>query len=320
MEKILEHNPHRFALFPIKHAGIWEACKEQQGVIWTAEEITLSEDLAHWEKLRPEEKRFLSYVLGFFMASDGLLVENIAQRFMNEVQYPEARYFYATQMYMESVHSETYSLLIDSYIKDEKEKDFLFNAIDNIPIIKEKGEWVMNWINSEKDFATRLLAFVCVEGIFFCSSFCAIYYICNDGRLPGLDFSNELISRDESLHAKFGIQLYNEHVDKKLSEEAVHELFKSAVELECRFVEEALPDKMVGMSEDLMSQYVKFIADGLLIDLGYSKLYNVMNPFQFMEKISLQRKTNFFERRVGQYALANIGTGNESSIKIVDDI
>lgn len=320
MEDILKPNPHRFALFPIKHQDIWNACKDQQSVIWTAEEITLSEDVAHWNKLSDEERHFLSYVLGFFMASDGLLVENIAQRFTSDVQYPEARYFYATQMYMESVHSETYSLLIDTYISDPVEKDFLFNAIDNVPIIKEKGDWVLNWIGSDEDFATRLLAFICVEGVFFCSSFCAIYYICNNGRLPGLDFSNELISRDESLHAQFGILLYNNHVQNKLSEDKVHELFNSAVELESKFVREALPKKMVGMSDDMMIQYVKFIADGLLIDLGYKKIYNVENPFEFMETISLQRKTNFFERRVGQYALANVGSVNENQIVLTEDV
>jgi ribonucleoside-diphosphate reductase beta chain len=313
IEKILKENPGRFVLFPIEHHDIWKLYKQQEACFWTAEEIDLHQDTYDWEnKLNEDEQHFVKHVLAFFAASDGIVNENLALNFVNEVQYTEAKMFYGFQIMMENIHSETYSLLIDTYIKDKSEQNRLFNAIDTIPAIKKKAEWAIKWINSDS-FVERLVAFAAVEGIFFSGSFCSIFWLKKRGLMPGLTFSNELISRDEGMHCDFACHLYNEHIDKKLSEKKIKEIICGALEIEKEFILEALPVRLIGMNSDLMSQYLEFVTDRLLISLNCSKVYNVENPFDFMQNIALQGKTNFFEKRVAEYQKA--GVNNSSSIE-----
>jgi ribonucleoside-diphosphate reductase subunit M2 len=279
--------------------------KKQVDCFWRAEEIDFSKDLTSWQTLTPDEKYFIKMILAFFAASDGIVLENLGVRFMTEVQLSEARAFYGFQIAMENIHSEVYSLLIDTYVKDSLEKTKLFDAVNNFPCIKKKADWAIKWINDENSsFATRLIAFACVEGIFFSGAFCSIYWLKKRGKMPGLTFSNELISRDEALHTEFAILLYNK-LKNKLTKETVLELIKEAVEIEREFICEALPCKLISMNAKLMSQYIEFVADRLIVQLGYDKIYNVSCPFDFMEQISIEGKTNFFEKRVGEYALAN---------------
>ena len=301
MEHILQENKDRFVLFPLKYHDIWEMYKTAEHSFWTAEEIDLSQDQTDWdEKLNKDEQHFIKMVLAFFAASDGIVNENLAENFLTEVQYPEAKSFYGFQIAMENVHSETYSLLIDTYIKDEKEKNMLFHAIDNFPSIKEKADWALKWISSES-FAERLIAFAAVEGIFFSGSFCSIYWLKKRGLMPGLAFSNELISRDEGLHCKFATLIYNKYIKNKLSEDRIKEIICSAVDIEKVFITESLPVSLIGMNKELMKQYIEFVADFWLVELGCPKVYGTQNPFDFMDMISLQGKTNFFEKKVGEY-------------------
>jgi ribonucleoside-diphosphate reductase subunit M2 len=279
--------------------------KKQVDCFWRAEEIDLSKDLTHWETLDQKEKYFVSMILAFFAASDGIVLENLAMRFMGEVQLSEARAFYGFQIAMENIHSETYSLLIDTYIKDREEKTMLFQAIDNFPCIKKKADWAIKWINDKRSsFATRLIAFACIEGIFFSGAFCSIFWLKKRGLMPGLTFSNELISRDEALHTEFAVLLYSK-LNKKLTKSKVLEILKEAVEIEKEFICDALPCRLIGMNSDLMCQYIEFVADRLSVQLGYDKIYGTKNPFDFMEMISIEGKTNFFEKRVAEYALAD---------------
>ena len=304
-ELLLAPDDNRFVMFPIKYDDIWKMYKKQMDCFWRAEEIDLTKDLTNWESLHADEKYFISMILAFFAASDGIVLENLALRFMNDVQLAEARAFYGFQIMMENVHSETYSLLIETYIKDKEQKENLFNAITNYPCIKKKSDWAQKWIHDNRSsFATRLVAFACVEGIFFSGSFCSIYWLKKRGLMPGLTFSNELISRDEALHCEFAILLYSK-LNKKIDKSRIHEIIKEAVDIETEFICEALPCKLIGMNSDLMTQYIKFVADRLTVQLGYKKIYNVSNPFDFMELISLESKTSFFERKVSEYALAN---------------
>jgi ribonucleotide reductase beta subunit family protein with ferritin-like domain len=304
-EPLLVPDDNRFVMFPIKHNDIWEMYKKQIDCFWRAEEIDLSKDLTNWESLNGDEKHFISMILAFFAASDGIVLENLASRFMSEIQVSEARAFYGFQIAMENIHSETYSLLIETYIKDKEEKSKLFNAIENFPCIKKKSDWAQKWIHDNRSsFATRLVAFACVEGLFFSGAFCSIYWLKKRGLMPGLTFSNELISRDEALHCEFAVLLYSKLV-KKIDKARIHEIIKEAVEIETEFICEALPCKLIGMNSELMTQYIKFVADRLVVQLGYKKIYNVANPFDFMELISLEGKTNFFERKVSEYSLAN---------------
>ena len=304
-EILLTENPDRFVMFPLTDKSIWDAYKKQMDCFWRAEEIDFSSDMAHWKTLNKDEKHFIKMILAFFAASDGIVIENLGMRFLSEVQLPEARAAYGFQLMMEGIHSETYSLLIDTYIKEKEEKTKLFKALDNFPCIKKKADWAKKWINDKKsNFGTRLLAFACVEGIFFSGSFCSIYWLKKRQLMPGLTFSNELISRDEGMHTDFAILLYSK-LNNKEQKSKVHELFKEAVEIEKEFICEALPCKLIGMNSNLMSDYIEFVADRLLVQLGYPKLYNTSNPFDFMEMISLQGKTNFFEKRVGDYSLSS---------------
>ena len=312
-EPILKENPNRFVLFPIQHDDIWKFYKDQEASFWTAEEIDLSQDLVDWEnKLNDDERHFIKHVLAFFAASDGIVNENLAENFLSEVQYTEAKFFYGFQVMMENIHSETYSLLIDTYIKDPKEKDYLFNAIENIPAVKKKAEWALRWIENGS-FAERLIAFAAVEGIFFSGSFCSIFWLKKRGLMPGLTFSNELISRDEGMHCDFACLLYNNHLINKLPKETVKQIITDAVEIEREFVTEALPVRLIGMNADLMAQYIEFVADRLLVELGNDKVYNVTNPFDFMDMISLQGKTNFFEKRVAEYQKAGVKSSTDES-------
>ncbi|XP_030476281.2 ribonucleoside-diphosphate reductase small chain A [Syzygium oleosum] len=304
-EPILKKQNQRFCMFPIRYKPLWEMYKKAEASFWTAEEVDLSQDLQHWEALTGSEKHFVSHVLAFFAASDGIVLENLAARFLNDVQAPEARAFYGFQIAMENIHSEMYSLLLETYIKDSREKHRLFNAIENIPSVADKAKWSFNWIQSSSSFAERLVAFSCVEGIFFSGSFCAIFWLKKRGLMPGLTFSNELISRDEGLHCDFACLLYS-LLQKQLHQEKVHKIVQEAVEIEIHFVCEALPCALIGMNSTLMSQYIKFVADRLLVALGYQRKYNVENPFEWMEFISLQGKANFFERRVGDYQKASV--------------
>lgn len=295
---------NRFVMFPIKDQGIWEMYKKHVDCFWRPEEIDLIKDIKHWDTLNEEEKHFLSMILAFFASSDGIVLENLAVRFMTEVQLAEARAFYGFQIAMENIHSHTYSLLIDTFIKNEEEKTKLFYSIDNFPCIKKKADWAQKWINDKKSsFATRLVAFACIEGIFFSGAFCSIFWLKTRGLMPGLCFSNELISRDEALHTEFAILLYSRLVNK-LSKKKVTEIVKNAVEIEIEFICEALPCRLIGMNASLMTEYIKFVADRLIVQLGYEKIYNVENPFSFMEMISIDSKTNFFEKRVSEYSLA----------------
>ena len=304
-EPLLTENKDRFVLFPIKHNDIWQMYKQAEASFWTAEEIDLSSDMTDWDnKLNNDEKHFIKHVLAFFAASDGIVNENLAINFLNEVQYPEARCFYGFQIMMENIHSETYSLLIDTYIKDPIEKDSLLHAIDTVPCVKKKAEWALRWI-SNGSFAERLIAFAAVEGIFFSGSFCSIFWLKKRGLMPGLSFSNELISRDEGLHCDFACMLYNQLIHK-LPVEKVTEVITNAVAIEKDFVSDALPVKLIGMNCDMMCQYIEFCADRLLVSLGCPKFYNASNPFPFMEMISLQGKTNFFEKRVAEYQKAGV--------------
>jgi ribonucleoside-diphosphate reductase beta chain len=305
-EPILKENPNRFVLFPIQHSDIWEMYKKQEASIWTAEELDLSPDLVDWEsKLNDDERFFIKHVLAFFAASDGIVNENLAENFLSEVQYTEAKFFYGFQVMMENIHSETYSLLIDTYIKDTKEKNYLFNAIETFEPVKKKADWAMRWIDNGS-YAERLVSFAAVEGIFFSGSFCSIFWLKKRGLMPGLTFSNELISRDEGLHCDFACMLYNNHLVNKLPKEEVQKIIADAVEIEKEFVTESLPVRLIGMNSDLMSQYIEFVADRLLTELGNDKIYNTSNPFDFMDMINLQGKTNFFEKRVGEYQKAGV--------------
>lgn len=316
-ELLLAPDDNRFVMFPIKFDDIWKMYKKQMDCFWRAEEIDLSKDLSHWESLNGDEKHFISMILAFFAASDGIVLENLASRFMNDVQISEARAFYGFQIMMENVHSETYSLLIESYIKNKEEKSKLFNAITNFPCIKKKSDWAQKWIHDNRSsFSTRLVAFACVEGIFFSGAFCSIYWLKKRGLMPGLTFSNELISRDEALHTEFAILLYSK-LNKKTEKSRVYEIIKEAVEIETEFICEALPCKLIGMNSEMMIQYIKFVADRLIVQIGYKKIYNVTNPFPWMELISLEGKTNFFERHVSEYSLANKDTND--AFEISDD-
>ncbi|WP_161889521.1 ribonucleoside-diphosphate reductase small subunit [Pontibacter russatus] len=317
MEPILKENPNRFVLFPIQNDAVWQMYKKAEASFWTAEEIDLGQDLKDWESLNDGERHFISHVLAFFAASDGIVNENLAINFMQEVQMPEARCFYGFQIMMENIHAETYSLLIDTYIKKQAEKDYLFNALETVPAVKKKGEWALRWINSE-NFTERLIAFAAVEGIFFSGSFCSIFWMKKRGLMPGLTFSNELISRDEGLHCDFACLLYSMLVNK-LPEERVQEIIRDAVTIEQEFVTDALPVDLIGMNAKLMSQYIEFVADRLLVELGCKKIYNSANPFDFMEMISLQGKTNFFEKRVGEYQKAGVGGDKDKKVFSLDE-
>lgn len=317
-EPILKENKDRFVLFPIKHNNIWEMYKKAEASFWTAEEIDLNPDLQDWDnKLNDDEKHFIKHVLAFFAASDGIVNENLAVNFMNEVQYPEARCFYGFQIMMENIHSETYSLLIDSYIKDPQEKDRLFHSIDTLPCVGKKAEWAIKWIGNGT-FAERLIAFAAVEGIFFSGSFCSIFWLKKRGLMPGLTFSNELISRDEGLHCDFACLLYSE-LTNQLPKERVTAIIKNAVEIEKEFVSDALPVRLIGMNADLMCQYIEFVADRLLVALGCEKTYNATCPFDFMELISLQGKTNFFEKRVAEYQKSGVMGKKEDNVFKLDE-
>jgi len=310
MEKILTENKNRFVLFPLQHHDIWDYYKKSQQVFWTAEEIDLSQDFTDWEKLNEGEKHFVKHVLAFFAASDGIVNENLAENFVSEVQYTEAKFFYGFQIMMENIHSETYSLLIDTYIKDKEEQNHLFNAIDTVPAVQKKAEWALKWIGSES-FVERLVAFAAVEGIFFSGSFCSIFWLKKRGLMPGLSFSNELISRDEGLHTDFAVHLYKNHIENKLSRERILEIIDSALVIEKEFITEALPVSLIGMNSDLMKQYLEYVSDRLLMDLGVGKVYNTENPFDFMANIALQNKTNFFEKRVADYVKSGVGEVQE---------
>nr|CAD1829694.1 unnamed protein product [Ananas comosus var. bracteatus] len=310
-EPILVEKSQRFCMFPIKYKQLWEMYKKAEASFWTAEEVDLSHDVHQWERLSDSEKHFISHVLAFFAASDGIVLENLAARFLKDVQIPEvARAFYSFQIAMENIHSEMYSLLIETYIKDTKMKHKLFNALENIPCVAKKARWALTWIESSTSFAERLVAFACVEGIFFSGSFCAIFWLKKRGLMPGLTFSNELISRDEGLHCDFACLLYS-FLLRPLNWQKVHQIVDDAVEIEIEFVCEALPCALIGMNADLMSQYIKFVADRLLVSLGCLRKYNVENPFDWMEFISLQGKANFFEKRVGDYQKASVMTSIE---------
>ncbi len=310
IEPILAENKDRFVLFPIAHNDIWSFYKKAEASFWTAEEIDLESDLIHWnERLNDDERHFIKHVLAFFAASDGIVNENLAENFLAEVQYTEAKFFYGFQVMMENIHSETYSLLIDTYIKDTKEKNHLFNAIDTLDCVKKKADWALNWIDNG-NFAERLVAFAAVEGIFFSGSFCSIYWLKKRGLMPGLSFSNQLISRDEGLHCDFACLLYTKHVQNKLSKDRLRKIITDAVEIEKEFVTDALPVRLIGMNAELMQQYIEFVADRLLVELGNEKVYNATNPFDFMDMIGMEGKSNFFEVRVGEYQKAGVANSN----------
>ena len=316
-ELLLKENKDRFVILPIKYPAIWEMYKKCEASFWTAEEIDLSDDMKHWENMNPGEKHFVSHILAFFAASDGIVNENLAVNFMSEVQLPEARCFYGFQIMMENIHSETYALLIDTYIKDPAEKDRLFHAIDTVPCVGKKAEWALRWINNGS-FAERLIAFAAVEGIFFSGSFCSIFWLKKRGLMPGLTFSNELISRDEGMHCEFACLLYR-MLDKKLSKKAATAIITDAVEIEKEFISDALPVSLIGMNAKMMRQYIEFVADRWLGELGYDKVYGASNPFDFMEMISLQGKTNFFEKRVGDYQKSGVLNTQESKSFSLDE-
>lgn len=305
VEPILEENPDRFVLFPITHHDIWQYYKKAEASFWTAEEIDLSQDLKDWETLNDGERHFIKHVLAFFAASDGIVNENLAENFVSEVQYTEAKFFYGFQIAIENIHSETYSLLIDTYVKNPKEKDGLFKAIETMDCVKKKADWALRWIDNGS-FAERIIAFAAVEGIFFSGSFCSIFWLKKRGLMPGLAFSNELISRDEGLHCDFACLLYVSHLINKVPPSQVQDIIRDAVEIEKEFVTDALPVALIGMNATLMCQYIEFVADRLLGELGVEKVYGAKNPFDFMEMISLQGKTNFFEKRVAEYQKAGV--------------
>ena len=306
-EPLLAANPGRFVIFPIRHPEVWAMYKKAEASFWTAEEVDMSADAKQFAALTDNERHFLTHVLAFFAASDGIVNENLGLNFSNEVQLPEARCFYGFQIAIENIHSEVYSLLIDTYVKDDAEKQRLFTAIESIPCIREKAHWALRWTSADKaSFAERLVAFAAVEGIFFSGSFCAIFWLKKRGLMPGLTFSNELISRDEGMHCDFACLLYG-MLRHKLSEERVFEIVRGAVDGEKRFITEALPVELIGINSALMSQYIEFVADRLLLALGYGKAYHTPNPFEWMVLISLQGKTNFFEKRVGEYSVSGVG-------------
>ena len=318
-EPILQHNKNRFVLFPIKHNDIWSLYKIQEASFWTAEEIDLSQDIHHWNNnLNDNEKYFIKNVLAFFAASDGIVNENLAQNFVNEVQYPEARFFYGFQIMMENIHSETYSLLIDTCIKDAEEKQRVLNAIDTIPAVQQKAEWALKWIESDS-FVERLVAFAAVEGIFFSGSFCSIFWLKKRGLMPGLSFSYELISRDENLHCDFAVHLYNNHIVNRLSQNTVNNIICSALDIEKEFITKSIPVDLIGMNAKLMIQYLEFVADRLIVKLGYEKVYNSKNPFDFMQNIALEGKTNFFEKRVSEYQKAGITNKSEKMFSLDEE-
>lgn len=316
-ELLLRENKDRFVILPINYPTIWEHYKRHEASFWTAEEIDLSNDLKDWATLNSGERHFISHVLAFFAASDGIVNENLAVNFMSEVQLPEARCFYGFQIMMENIHSETYALLIDTYIKDHVEKNKLFHAIETIPAVTRKAEWALRWIENG-NFAERLVAFAAVEGIFFSGSFCSIFWLKKRGLMPGLTFSNELISRDEGLHCEFACLLYS-MLENKLTQEQVYSIIRDAVEIEKQFITEALPVNLIGMNAQLMQQYIEFVADRWLHELGYQKIFQSANPFDFMEMISLQGKTNFFEKRVGDYQKAGVMGNKDSQVFSVDE-
>ena len=315
---LLKENKNRFTLFPIQDNDVWTAYKLQQRAQWTAEEIDYSADLNDWDTLSSDEKYFIENILAFFAGSDGIVLENLGVRFMNDIQIPEAKCFYGFQIAMENIHSETYSLLIDTYVDDECEKDRLFRAIDTIPSIEKKAKWALKWI-SDKDsnFATRLVAFACVEGIFFSGAFCSIFWLKKRGLMPGLTSSNELISRDEALHTEFAVLIYS-MLTEKLDEKIIKEIIEEAVRIEKEFIVESIPCKLIGMNADLMSEYIEFVADRLVQQLGYEKIYNTANPFEFMEMISMEGKTNFFEKRVMEYSKAGVGVERKKMVFDLD--
>ncbi|MFY7826047.1 MAG: ribonucleoside-diphosphate reductase small subunit [Flectobacillus sp.] len=319
IEPLLQEDPNRFVLFPIKHNDIWQFYKKAEASFWTAEEIDLSQDLNDWEnKLTADEKHFISHVLAFFAASDGIVNENLAVNFLSEVQYAEAKCFYGFQVMMENIHSETYSLLIDTYIKNPIEKDRMLRAIETIDCVQKKAEWALRWIGSD-NFVERLIAFAAVEGIFFSGSFCSIFWLKKRGLMPGLSFSNELISRDEGLHCDFACLLYTDHIKNQLPQSRVTEIITDAVTIEKEFVTDSLPVSLIGMNANLMCQYIEFVADRLLVALGCPKYYNATNPFDFMEMISLQGKTNFFEKRVAEYQKAGVMSEKETMSFSLDE-
>jgi ribonucleoside-diphosphate reductase subunit M2 len=304
-DPLLRENPQRWVMFPIQYPEVWEMYKKHEASFWTAEEIDLSSDLKDWDNLNNSEQHFIKHVLAFFAASDGIVLENLASQFSTEVQIPEARAFYGFQMAMENIHSETYSLLIEQYIRESAEKEKIFNAIETMPAVREKAQWAIQWMQQDNCFAERIIAFAAVEGVLFSGSFCAIYWLKKRGLMPGLTFSNELISRDEGLHAEFACLLYG-MLQNKLPDSAVHDMIRGAVAVERRFICEALSCDLIGMNNELMTKYIEFVADRLLVSLGHPKLYNAVNPFDWMELISLQGKTNFFEKRVGEYQKAGV--------------
>ena len=319
VEPILQENKNRFVIFPIKHHDIWEFYKSMEASFWTAEEIDLSQDLNDWNnKLSDEERYFVKHILAFFAASDGIVNENLAENFVNEVQYAEAKFFYGFQIMMENIHSETYSLLIDTYVKDEAEKDELFNALEVFPAIKKKADWALKWIESDS-FAERLIAFAAVEGIFFSGAFCSIYWLKKRGLMPGLTFSNELISRDEGVHCDFAVHLHNHHLVNKVPKERIRSIIVDALNIEREFITESLPVSLIGMNAVLMTQYLEFVADRLLVELGCDREYNTTNPFDFMDMISLQGKTNFFEKKVAEYQKAGVMNTDGDAQKISFD-
>jgi ribonucleoside-diphosphate reductase beta chain len=306
-EPMLRENKDRLVLFPIIHHDLFKRAKDHLAVQWFAEEVDLSKDMAHWEKLTDNERHFIKNILGFFAGSDGIVMENLAMRFTREVQWPEAKYFYAVQNQAEAIHAETYSLLIDTYIRDPKEKHDILHAIDTIPCVKKKADWALSWIDSkEADFSTRLLAFAAVEGIFFSGAFCAIFWLKQRGVMPGLTLSNEFIARDEGLHTEFACTLYGKLVNR-LTKQKAHKIIRDAVKIEKQFITKSLPCELIGMNAKLMAQYIEYVADRLSLQLGYPKIYSATNPFDFMERISLENKDNFFEKRVSTYAKSAVG-------------
>ena len=318
-EELFEENPNRFVLFPINYNDIWSMYKKALGSIWTVEEVDLSKDYNDWNKLDKNEHHFIEHILAFFAGSDGIVLENLAQRFCNEIQIPEAKCFYGFQIAMENIHSEMYSLLIDTLVKDTDKKHNLFNAINTIPSIQKKAHWALKWIHDkESNYATRLIAFAAVEGVFFSGAFCSIFWLKKRGLMPGLSVSNELISRDEALHTEFAILIYS-YIKEKLDKNTVHAIISEAVDIEKEFIIESIPCKLIGMNSNLMSNYIEFVADRLVVQLGYDKIYNTSNPFEFMEMISLEGKTNFFEKRVTEYAKSGVKPNHVTNKDIVMD-
>ena len=317
-EFLLEKDRNRFVMFPIKHHDIYQKYLDAQSTFWTAEEIDLSQDEKDWSRLTEDERYFIKHIIGFFAGSDGIVNENLATRFQREIEIPEARAFYTYQSYNETIHSITYSLLIDTYIKDQEEKIRILHSIEHIPCVAQKAEWAYKWIeNKDVSFATRLIAFAIVEGIFFSGSFCAIYWLKKRGLMPGLTFSNELISRDEGLHCEFATLLYSK-IKNRVNEETVKNIMMDAVKIEKGFINDSLPCALIGMNKEMMSQYIEFVADRLMVQLGYEKIYKTENPFEFMELISLRPKTNFFEKKVGEYKKSTISTTHKT-VEISDD-